>query len=606
MRALIYGLATVVIPTWGLLAADAPAAAESEKNPVPVKPLIAVYDLEGQLAEGGQRKPSLLDMDATRPLTLFDLTKSLGRALTDSAVKAVVLDADGAELDFAQIQEIRSHLLALREAGKDVWLYSEHLTNGIALLGSAANHFALMPEADCGFNGIYAETMYYKGLLDKLGVLADVIHIGDFKSYGETYYRSGPSDYAKQQEETLISSIFEQLVAQVASARKLAPDKVRALIDDGAQTATGMVAAGLADELIYRTELVKKLRETYGKEAKFDRKFQLPDLDGPDFNGLLDVFQLIFRSKSDTSKSNKDYVAVVVLDGDISDESVAPVRSQILKLIKDEHAKALVLRVDSPGGSALASEVLWEAADQWKRGKRPLVVSMGGVAASGGYYVSSPADRIFAEPGTITGSIGVVGMKFVVAGALEKLGITTATIQRGKNAGVMSMAREYSKEEAEMVRKSMTAVYATFKQRVTDGRGKALKGDLETLAGGRVYSGKEALAVGLVDELGGLREAIIHAKRATKLPKLEVRLLPEPKSPIEGLFAKPDKDESEILRSAAGPALHLQLRQLLATGGLLEALSPAARTGIQRLAGRIEAFKGSPILLLGPELNLRW
>lgn len=605
MRALIYGLATVLIPAWGLLAAEEPPAVEAEKAPA-VKPLVAVYDLESKLAEGGQPKRSLLDMDATRPLTLFDLTKSLGRALTDPAVKAVVLDADGAEFDLAQIQEIRSHLLALREKGKDVWMYSEHLSNGIALLGSAANHFALMPEADCAFNGIYAESMYYKGLLDKLGVQADVIHIGEFKSYGEAYYRSGPSDFAKQQEETLITSIFDQIVADVASGRKLSPEKVRALIDDGALTAAKVVAAGLADEVLYRTEFVKKLHETYGKDAKFDRKYQLPDLDGPDITGLLDVFQMMFHNKSDSGKSKKDFVAVVALDGDISDESVAPVRAQILKLLKDEHAKALVLRVNSPGGSALASEVLWEAADEWKQSQRPLVVSMGGVAASGGYYVSCPADRIFAEPGTITGSIGVVGMKFVVAGALEKLGVTTFAIQRGKNAGAMSMTHAYSKEEEDMIRKSMTAVYTTFKKRVTDGRGKALKGELEPLAGGRVYSGKDALKIGLVDELGGLREAIIHAKRATKLSKLEVRLLPEPKSAIEGLFAKPDKDQTDIIRAGSGPSVSLRLRQLLASGGILEALPDSARAGVCRLAERMEAFKGTPILMLGPELHLRW
>jgi protease-4 len=587
-----------------LLAAEAPAVAEAEKS-APVKSVIAVYDLEGTITEGGQSRASLLDLDASRPLTLFDLTRSLGRALTDSAVKAVVLDADGAELDLSQIQELRSHLLALRAAGKDVWLYSEQMSNGIALLGSAANHFTLMPQADCSFNGIYAESMYFKGLLDKVGIQAEVIHIGDFKSYGETYYLSGPSDYARQQEEKLIDSIFEQLVSEVAEGRKLPPEKVRALIDDGALTATGAVEAGLADEVLHRTDFVKKLRETYGKEAKFDRKYQLPDLDGPDISGLMDVFQLMF-SKSDSAKSKKDYVAVVALDGDISDESVAPVRTQILKLIKDDRAKALVLRVNSPGGSALASEVLWEAADEWKQTARPLIVSMGGVAASGGYYVSSPANRIFAEAGSITGSIGVVGMKFVVGGAMEKLGITTHATQRGKSAGAMSMSHSYSPEEAETVRKSMTAVYETFKQRVTEGRGKALKGELEALAGGRVYSGKEALEIGLVDEIGGLREAIIHAKRMTKLPKLEVKLLPEPKSPIEGLFAKPDKDETEIIRAGAIPSASLRLRQTLAASGILDALPDSARAGVSRLAARIEAFKGTPILLLGPEVNLRW
>jgi protease-4 len=604
MRALMYGLAMAWMAAWGLLAAEAPPAGEAEKVAA-VKPLIAVYDLEGKLAEGGPSQASLLDLDATRPLTLFDVTRSLGRALTDAAVKAVVLDADGAEFDLSQIQEIRRHLLALREAGKDVWLYSEHLTNGIALLGSAANHFTLMREADCAFNGIYAESMYYKGLLDKLGVQADVIHIGDFKSYGEMFYRTGPSDYARQQEETLINSIFEQIVDAVASGRKLAPDKVRALIDDGGLTATGVVAAGLADEVLHRSGFVQKLRETYGKEAKFDRAYQLPDLDGPEISGLMDVFHLMF-DKSDSAKPKKDYVAVVALDGDISDESVAPVRAQILKLSKDERAKALVLRVNSPGGSALASEVLWEALDEWKQSARPLVVSMGGVAASGGYYVASPADRIFAEAGTITGSIGVVGMKFVVAGAMEKLGITTHATQRGKSAGSLSMSRGYSKDEAETVRKSMAVVYETFKQRVTAGRGKALKGELEPLAGGRVYSGKDALAIGLVDEIGGLREAIIHAKQASKLSKLEVKLLPEPKSPLEGLFAKPDKDTTEIIRAGSTPAAGLRLRRLLASTGVLEALPESARAGVARLAKRIEAFNNTPILLLGPELDLRW
>jgi len=602
MRKLICGLAAALIPAWGLLAVEEPA--DAEKNPA-VKPIIAVYDLEGKLSEGGQSKASLLDLEASRPLTLFDLTRSLGRALTDTAVKAVVIDADDAEFDLAQIQELRSHLLALREAGKDVWMYSEHLSNGIALLGSAANHFALMREADSEFNGIYAESMYFKGLLDKLGVQADVIHIGDFKSYGESFYRTGPSDYAKQQQETLINSIFGQVVAAVAGGRKLPPAKVLDLIDDGALTATGAVGAGLADEVLHRSEFVRKLRETYGKDAKFDRRYQLPDLDGPALGGLMDVFQLMF-SKSGSAKSKKDFVAVVAMDGDISDESVAPVRAQILKLLKDERAKALVLRINSPGGSALASEVLWQAADEWKQAKRPLIVSMGGVAASGGYYIASPADRIYAEAGTLTGSIGVVGMKFVVGGAMEKLGITTHATQRGKNAGLASMTHEYSKEEADTIRKSMTAVYETFKQRVTDGRGKALKGELEPLAGGRVYSGEEALKIGLVDEIGGLREAIIQAKRATKLPKLEVKLLPEPKSPLEGLFAKPDKDEIDVIRAGSTATTRVRLRQILAGAGLLDAMPETARAGVSRLVDRIETFKGTHVLLLGPELHLHW
>lgn len=603
MHTFARGLTALLMLSVPLTAAEGDA--DAAPKPKEEKPVVAVYDLEGLISESGQGSASLFSLEAARPLTLFDLSKSLGRARGDAAVKAVVLDVDGAKLDFSQLQELRGHLLAIRQAGKDVWMYSENLTNGTALLGSAANHFSLMPEADCSFHGIFAESFYYKGLLDKVGVRADVIHIGDFKSFGETYYRTGPSDYAKQQQDLLIDSIFTQLVDGVATGRKLGPEKVRELIDDGLLTAAKAVEAGLADHVLYRTDFVRKLHETYGKETKFDRQYQLPDLEGPEIEGMMDIFQLMFE-KSKTAKSNKDFVAVVALDGDISDESVAPVRAQVLKLVKDDHAKALVLRVNSPGGSALASEVLWEAIDEWKQTKRPYVVSMGGVAASGGYYVSCGADRIFAEPGTITGSIGVVGMKIVLGDAMEKLGITTHTTQRGKNAGLASMTHGYTPEEAETIRKSMAAVYETFKKRVTDGRGKALKGDLEPLAGGRVYSGRDALGIGLVDELGGLTEAIVHAKRLTRAAKLEVRFLPEPKSMLEGMFAKPDKNDDEIIRAGGAPSPGMALRNALAQTGLLDTLPPAARSGVLRLAARMDAFRNTRVLMLSPELEFNW
>jgi protease IV len=577
-------------------------AAEKE-----AKPIVAVYDIEGLVSESGQGESSMLGLsvDPARPLTLLDITRSLEKAADDAAVKGVVVDVDGAQLDFSQIQEIRRQLSAIREAGKDVWVYTEHLSNGTALLGSVANHLALMPEADCSFHGIHSESMYFKGLMDKVGVRADVIHIGDFKSYGETFYRTGPSDQAKQQEEQLIDSVFSQVVEDVAAGRKLDPARVRAIIDDGGLNPAKAVEAGLADHLLHRTDFVKKLRETYGKDAKFDRNYELPDLEGPEITGIMDIFKLMF-SQSDSAKARKDFVAVVALDGDITEESVAPVRTQILKLAKEEKAKALVLRVNSPGGSALASEVLWEATDEWKATGKPFVVSMGGVAASGGYYVSAGADRIYAEAGTITGSIGVVGMKFVVGEAMDKLGISTHTIQRGKNAGVMSMVRGFSDEEARLVRDSMAEVYLTFKKRVTDGRGKALKGDLELLAGGRVYSGKQALEIGLVDQLGGLQDAINHAALQAKLEKPDIKLLPEPKSGLEGLFAKPDKKaDDEIIRASVRPATSSQLRSALLRAGLTDSLPEPARIAVSRLASRLEAFQNTRILLIGPDFDIR-
>jgi protease-4 len=570
------------------------------------KKVVAVYDLEGQLSESGRAAPSLLGgfgMEAERPLTLFDITRSLAKAATDPEVRAVVMDADDAGLSLSQIEEIHRRLKEIRAAGKDVWIYSDGLSNATALLGSASNHFTLMPEGDVSFSGIYAESMYFKGLLDKAGVVADVIHIGDFKSFGEEFYRTGPSDFAKQQQEELIGGIFDQIVGRVSEGRKVAPDKVKALIDRGTFTTQEAKEAGLVDDLKHRTDFNATVKAAY-EGAKFDHEYALPDLDGPEITGMFDIFKLMFQD--DKSKAGKsDYVAVVSLDSDISNETIAPVRDEILKLMKDEHAKALVLRVDSPGGSALASEVLWEATDEWKASKRPFIVSMGGVAASGGYYVSAGADRIFAEEGTITGSIGVVGMKLVLGGAMEKLGITTHATQRGARAGAMSMTKPYTEEETKMVRDSMLAVYGTFKKRIESGRGTRLKGDLESMAGGRVYTGTRALELGLVDEIGGLGEAIAHAAKEAGVDTATAKLVPEPKSPLEGLFARPEKPgEGEIVRMGThrSPAAEAVLATL--GDATLSTLPLPIRETVTRALQRIQSTEDSTIQLIGPDLRI--
>lgn len=570
------------------------------------KPVVAIYDLEGVISESGRSAPSLLNlgMESTRPLTLFDLTRSLAKAAGDPQVKAVVVDADDAQLGLSQLQELHRRLKAVREAGKDVWLYSDSFNHATALLGSAANHFTLMPEADVSFSGLHSESMYFKGLLDKVGVVADVIHIGDFKSFGEEFYRTGPSEFAQRQQEELIGGVFNQLLKPVADGRGVAAEKVRELVDRGTFTAADAKEAGLVDDLKHRTDFAKSVREAY-EGAEFDRDYELPNLAGPRIDGMMDVFKLMFQG--DKSKSAKnDYVAVVVLEGGISNESIAPVRAEILKLMKDERAKALVLRVDSPGGSALASEVLWEATDEWKSTGRPFVVSMGGVAASGGYYVSCGADRIYAEAGTITGSIGVVGMKLVLGGAFEKLGISTHVTQRGRNAGAMSMMKPFNDEEAELVRESMLGVYGTFKQRVSDGRGERLKGDLESLAGGRVYTGTRALEIGLVDEIGGLREAIAHAAGKAKVDPASVRLSPEPKSPFEGLFAPPERpSDDEIIGMGRTPSPLAEAFRAAVLEARTTALPAPVLEAVERAMQRLDSCADGAVQLIGPDVSIR-
>ena len=568
-------------------------------------PTVAVYDLDKPLSESGISTASLLDLSApARPLTHFDIVRSLEKAATDMELKAVVLDVDNSNLSLAQIQEIRDHLLTLRKADKDVWLYTERLSTTTALLGSAANHMTLMPVGNVMLNGLYAENMYFKSLLDKVGVKVEVIHIGDFKSAGETFYRDSPSKYAAEQQDQLLDSLFDQITQQIATGRGLSQLDVKNVIDKGSLTAQEALDAKLVDHLEYRTDFINKIRAHYGEEADFDKTYELPDPNGPGVKGFFDLMKLVLNSGKE-SKSTTPYIAVIALEGTITDQSIAPVRQQILKATRNDQCKGIVLRVNSPGGSALASDVLWEATDEFKATGRPFVVSMGAVAASGGYYVSAAADRIFAEPGTITGSIGVVGMKYVVGDALANLGINIHSSKRGKHADLMNMTRHYTAEESKIVKDSMLDVYKTFKKRITDGRGDRIKGDLEKLAGGRVYSGNDALEIGLIDELGGLSNAISFAITQSKEDTPDVRLLPKPKSPFEGMFAKPPVDKHEFISASVPNTPAIQLREEFLSAQTIGLLNKDQMKQINRFFEQFQALKSQQIMLISPAINLK-
>ncbi len=569
--------------------------------------IIAVYDLEGIISESGQSDGGLFGLsgNGNRPLTHFDIIRSLKAAADDEKVKGVVLDLGGSSIRLAQLQEMRRCLMAIRAAGKDVWFYTENLTLASAIIGSTANHYTLLPEGNVSISGMYAESMYYKGLLDKAGIKANVIHIGDFKSAGETLYRTGPSEYAKKQTDIIMDSIFQQILEQVSTGRKIEPQTLRNLIDQGFVTPKQALEAGLVDDLQYRTDFITKARKHYGENTKFDRSYELPNTKGPEIKGFMDIMKLAFASGKD-KKRRHDYIAVVALDGGINDYSVAPVRKEILKLAKQEKCKALVLRVNSPGGSALSSDVLWEATEEFEATGKPFVVSMGAVAASGGYYVSAGASRIFAEEGTITGSIGVVGMKFTFGGVMEKLGVTTHSQQRGKHADMNSLTQELTPAQTEIIKSSMLDVYSTFKKRIMDGRGDKIKGDLDKLAGGRVYTGIDALKIGLIDEIGGLNEAIAHAAKLAKIDTDHVYLTPEPKSELEGLFAGPDKKDED------GEFIHMMeqkrpinlIKQQLSLHPALSVLSKDQRSQLENFVKRIEAYQNTHVLLLSPDITI--
>lgn len=544
--------------------------------------IVAIYDIEEVVTETGKNSENILNFNAKRPLTHYDICRSLSAAARDKDVSAIVLDLDNASISLPQAQEMTRLLATCRENDKDIWLYSEHLSFTHLLIGSAANHFTLMPEGSTSIRGVYSQSLYFKNFLDKIGVNVEVIHIGDYKSAGEPLYRTGPSKPAEAQKAALIQSMFDNLKSQICTTRGIEPEVLDRLINKADLSPQELLDAKLIDHLEYRTNTVANIRKAYPENTKYEHHYQLPNPNGPEIKGIFDIFKLI--NGKPQQKQGTPYIAVIALEGTISDQSIAPVRAQIIGAKEDPQCKALVLRINSPGGSALASEVLWEATKQFKDTNRPFVVSMGGVAASGGYYAATAAQRIYAEPTTITGSIGVVGMKVVVAGAMDKLGITHHDFQIGDHSDLMSMTRPYTDAQKQLVTDLMLDVYAIFKKRVTTGRKGKLTKDLDAIAGGRVYSGTQALELGLVDKLGGLQDAIDHAIQLTKLDPSELRtqLLPEPMQPMQALFQRPQKLNKEFIQAARTPSsFDLQLRNHFIENPATKLLDPSQQLQIR-------------------------
>ncbi len=565
------------------------------------KSLIAVYDLSGEVNETGQSESSF-SLTPGRPLSHLELILSLADAAKSKEVQAIMVDADQAGLDLSQAQEIHRLLLAARESGKEVWVYSEDYSVKSALIGSAATKFTLMPESGVSFRGLYAESYYFKDLLDRLGLEAQVIHIGDYKSAGEELYRNAPSPEAAAQEEKLMDSIYNNILEHIAAGRSVEKAEVEAMLALPNPKPDDLLKAKLVDELSYRTLFVKQAKDRYGYEIEFDRYYHLPDTDGAEIKGIMDLMKEVMKASKE-KKLEEDYIAVVPMEGTITDQSITQARSAILRAANNKYCKALVLRVDSPGGSALASDVLWEATNHWKESGRPMVVSMGGVAASGGYYISAGADQIFAEQGTITGSIGVVGMKLVAAKAMEKLGVHTHSIQRGKYAGVMSPAKAFNEEEASLIRDSMADVYEVFLRRVSQGRGEKIQGDLKDLAGGRIYSGADALKIGLVDSIGGLNDAIDWATKEAGLTKPVIQLSPQPRDGLEAILKPvPDRQPGDEFISMEKPAdRSKQLRQALIDSGLPVVSDNKA---LDQFFMQMESIDSGHAQLLSPQISI--
>ncbi|MBL8880726.1 MAG: signal peptide peptidase SppA [Phycisphaerales bacterium] len=517
--------------------------------------------------------------------TLHDITTAIRTAAKDSEIAGMVLFVEQPQIGLAQADEVVRAIRDFRKAGKKVYCYLDSAGNGVYAIAASADHITLSQNSSLDIIGLNAQMSFYKGLLDKLNCNMEMLHCGAYKTALEPFVRTEPSKENAEMVNWLLDGIYTRWINMIAEGRNLKPDQVRAAVDAAPIMADKALELKLIDAVGSMNDFREMVRKHHGKDCEIVKKY--PEKDGMklDFNNPFAMFQIFSKMMEEAaSTSDKPGIGIVYIEGPIVDgrsevdwmsgsssAGSTTIRAAFEKALEDENVKAVVVRVNSPGGSALASDIMWEAATRCAKAK-PLIVSMGNVAGSGGYYVSIPGDTIFAEEATLTGSIGVVGGKMVWKGLFENhLGITTFEFPRGKHAGLMSQNRPWSDEERAAMTKLLDDIYVQFKGRIMTSRGPRIKGDLEKMAGGRVYTGKQALELGLIDRIGGLSDAIVLAAEKAKLSDYEIYVYPKPKD-IGDIFRQIageetdkgwDADSGPVLRNA--PLIKAAL-QLIGTG----------------------------------------
>lgn len=549
-------------------------AEKSEKPAAPKAITWAQITIKNEYSEGAKSPGLFGDLEEK----LSDLQQRLLSAAEDKKIDGILLTIQPTSMGRATLNEITTTIAKVREMGKPVYAWVESGMASDYMIAIACDK-VYQPEASMlMLTGMQMEIGFYKDMLDKLDIKAEVLAIGDYKAAGEPYSRSEMSPQFREEMEVLLDSLYNQMVTQIAKARKKSVDEVKKIIDGGPYSAEQAQKLGLLDGLCYQDQFDDLIKANYTEDVtiKIDEKYgkKKLDLDFEGFTGMVKMMNLMMGIEGDVKKSLLPKIAIIYAIGPImTGKSVDdPLGGQvmgaetIIKAIKEaadnQNVKAIVLRVDSPGGSALASDLMWRALEECKK---PVVVSMGNVAASGGYYISMGADYIFAEPGTVTGSIGVISMKLALEKFYERLGIKTNILSRGKNAGIMSLTTPFTDDQKEAMRNLSIDIYGQFTRKAAEGRKMKLE-DLVKLAGGRVYTGEVAVKNGLVDELGTLKDAIAKAKSIAGLSedaKIDQILLPKPPSPLEQLFG--DVNVEASVSTASGQFLSTQLQALKAS-----------------------------------------
>lgn len=507
---------------------------------------------EGEIKDRAAKNPfsdfDFGSFESKKALGLDDILKNIEKAKTDENIKGIYIDIASVPAGMATIEEIRNALLDFKESDKFIVSYSEVYTQKAYYLASVADEVWLNPQGLLEWRGFGAELMFFKGMLAKLEVEPQVIRHGKFKSAIEPFILDKMSEANREQTEKYIGSLWGHFVKGIAESRGLTVEKLNEIADKAlVQNAKDAVEQKLADRLMFKDEVIKELKVKTGIEE--DKKLKSVSI----------AAYTNAKVEKESHEISKDKIAVVYAIGGIEsgngdDETIGSERisKAIRKAREDESVKAVVLRVNSPGGSALASDVIWREVVLTSDVK-PIIASMGDVAASGGYYISCAADTIIASPNTITGSIGVFGLLPNMQGFFNnKLGITFDNVKTNEFADLGSVYRPLTDEERAIIQKGVDDIYIDFITKVSEGRGLTVD-QVDSIGQGRVWSGVDALGLGLVDMMGGLDDAIAIAAEKAKLEDYRVVDYPEQKDPFKQFLSEVSGEgENAMIRRQLG------------------------------------------------------
>ncbi|MDE3158853.1 MAG: signal peptide peptidase SppA [Acidobacteriota bacterium] len=506
---------------------------------------VLVLRLDGDVPE--KTPVEIPFLSGAQTLTVTDVWMTLRKAAADSRIKALVVLPEGLGGGWAKAEEFRADVEQFRKAGKPTYAYLRTPQSRDYYVASAADRIYLGPQDQFYLKGMRAEIMYFKRTLDKVGVTVDVEHAGKYKDFGDQFTRSDMSPETREVMNLLVDDLYKNLVARIAEGRHETPEQVQAAIDLGPFQASQARRAGLVDELRFEDEMWNdlkvrlKVRDLKKVQATAYVKVPLPKrLQGRERVALVVGEGDIVRGDPDNPASDENSLASYSFDKLLDEIS------------NDSTIRAVVVRIDSPGGEVTASDDIWRQMNLLSK-KKPTVISMSDVAASGGYYMAMTGDPIVAYPGTETGSIGVVFGKPNLHGLYDKLGITKDAVQRGRYAAIDSDYRSLNSQERQKLRDGIDDSYKDFVTKVADARHRRFD-EIEPLAQGRVWLGSEAKARGLVDELGGLDMAVALAKKRANIPASEpvtLVMYPARRSLLDLLFRRPQQDGLESRLDAA-------------------------------------------------------